>query len=405
MDALSDVLKSVRLEGAVYLNAEFTAPWCIRGECGLPTVRARLAGAEHVAFFHFLTEGSCNVRLVDGSETLDVSAGDLILFPQEGKHLMGSDLHLAPMEADAAAAADSGFQGGVFHMRYGGGGAVTRFVCGYLACSRSVFRPLFEALPRVLPVEDEEVSAQIARLFTRRGVSVRTGVKVVKVAPAKDGVSVEIDAEGTRETLSAAQVLMAVGRAARTKDLGLEALGVATERGLVTVQPTMETSVKGIFAVGDMAGRQMLAHKAMAEGVVAAEAIAGRSPRPVDYGNVPSCTYCRPQVASIGLSEAAAKADGREVSVGRFPFTANGKAVALGETEGFLKVVADKRTGEILGVHIVGPEATELIHEFAVGRTLEATLEEIIHTIHAHPTLSEASLEATLAALGQAIHI
>ena len=213
------------------------------------------------------------------------------------------------------------------------------------------------------------------------------------------------DAEGKRETLSAAQVLMAVGRGARTKGLGLEALGVSMDRGLVTVGPTMETSVKAIFAVGDMAGRQMLAHKAMAEGVVAAETIAGRSPRSVNYGNVPSCTYCRPQVASIGLSEAAAKTDGREVSVGRFPFTANGKAVALGETEGFLKVVADKRTGEILGVHIVGPEATELIHEFAVGRTLEATLEEIVHTIHAHPTLSEAAFEATLAALGHPIHI
>jgi dihydrolipoamide dehydrogenase len=264
---------------------------------------------------------------------------------------------------------------------------------------------VLEALPRVLPVEDEEASAQIARLFTRRGVTLRTGVKVVKVTPGKGSVAVEIDTEGKREAISAAQVLMGVGRAARTKGLGLEALGVAMDRGMVTVGPTMETSVKGIFAVGDMAGRQMLAHKAMAEGVVAAETIAGRSPRPVDYGNVPSCTYCRPQVASIGLSEAAAKADGREVSVGRFPFTANGKAVALGETEGFLKVVADKRTGEILGVHIVGSEATEMIHEFAVGRTLEATLEEIIHTIHAHPTLSEAALEATLAALGQAIHI
>jgi dihydrolipoamide dehydrogenase len=143
----------------------------------------------------------------------------------------------------------------------------------------------------------------------------------------------------------------------------------------------------------------------MAEGVVAAEAIAGREPRPVDYGNVPSCTYCRPQVASIGLTEEKAKAGGRGVSVGRFPFTANGKAVALGEPEGLLKVVADKGTGEILGVHILGAEATELIHEFAVGRTLEATLEEIIHTIHAHPTLSEAALEATLSALGQAIHI
>ncbi len=149
-----------------------------------------------------------------------------------------------------------------------------------------------------------------------------------------------------------------------------------------------------------MAGAPLLAHKAMAEGVVAAEAIAGQHPRPIDYGNVPSCTYCRPQVASIGVSEAKAKENGREVMVGKFPFTASGKAVALGETDGFVKVVADKATGEILGVHIVGPEATEIIHEFAVGRTLEATLEEIMHTIHAHPTLSEAALEATLARAG-----
>jgi dihydrolipoamide dehydrogenase len=264
---------------------------------------------------------------------------------------------------------------------------------------------VLEALPRVLPVEDEEVSALLGRVFSRRGMTVRTGVRVQKVSPGKAGLAVEIEAEGKTERLEAQQVLMAVGRASKTRGLGLETLGVAAERGLVTVGPTMETSVKGIFAVGDMTGRQMLAHKAMAEGVVAAEAIAGRSPRPVDYDNVPSCTYCRPQVASIGLSEAKAKTNGREIAVGRFPFTANGKAVALGETEGFLKVVADKRTGEILGVHIVGPEATEMIHEFAVGRTLEATLEEIIHTIHAHPTLSEAALEATLAALGQAIHI
>jgi len=264
---------------------------------------------------------------------------------------------------------------------------------------------VLEALPRVLPIEDEEVSAQIARLFTRREMAVRTGVKVQSVRPAADGVVVEVEVDGKAETLRADQVLMAVGRAARIAGLGLETLGVAMERGFVKVTPTMETSVKGIYAIGDMAGNQLLAHKAMAEGVVAAEAISGRSPRPVDYGNVPSCTYCRPQVASIGLTEARARANGREVTVGRFPFTANGKAVALGETDGFLKVVADKVTGEILGVHIVGAEATELIHEFAVGRTLEATLEELIHTIHAHPTLSEAALEATLAALGQAIHI
>jgi dihydrolipoyl dehydrogenase len=205
--------------------------------------------------------------------------------------------------------------------------------------------------------------------------------------------------------IEAEQVLMAVGRAARTAGVGLEAVGVQLERGFVKVSPTMETSVQGIFAVGDMAGPPLLAHKAMAEGVIAAEVIAGRPPHPLDYTNVPSCTYCRPQVASIGLSEARAKDSGRELMIGKFPFTASGKAVALGETDGFVKVVADKASGEILGVHIVGPEATEIIHEFAVGRTLEATVEEIMHTVHAHPTLSEAALEATLAALGQAIHI
>ena len=264
---------------------------------------------------------------------------------------------------------------------------------------------VLEALPRVLPIEDEEVSTQVARLFARRGITLRTGVSVKAVTPGADGVAVEMEVEGKAERLRAAQVLVAVGRAARTGSLGLEALGLSMERGFVQVSPTMETSVKGIYAIGDMAGRQLLAHKAMAEGVVAAEAIAGRAPRPVDYDNVPSCTYCRPQVASIGQSEARARQSAREIAVGRFPFTANGKAVAMGEAEGFLKVVADKGSGELLGVHIVGPEATELIHEFAVGRTLEATLEDIVHTIHAHPTLSEAALEATLAALGQAIHL
>ncbi len=260
---------------------------------------------------------------------------------------------------------------------------------------------LLEALPRVVPIEDEDVSKELSRTFTRRGITIKTGVKVAAVKPGGAGAVVDLGGE----KLEVEQVLMAVGRAAKVTGLGLEGVGVQLERGFVKVSPTMETSVKGLYAIGDMAGAPLLAHKAMAEGVVAAEAIAGKSPRPVDYGNVPSCTYCRPQIASIGSTEARAKEAGREVSVGRFPFTANGKAVALGETDGFIKVIADKVTGEILGVHIIGPEATEIIHEFAVGRTLEATLEEIIHTIHAHPTLSEAALEATLAALGQAIHI
>ncbi len=281
-----------------------------------------------------------------------------------------------------------------------GAGAVgVEFADVYAAYGTQV--TILEALPRVVPVEDEEVSALLGRTFSRRGMTLKTSVKVTAVKPGDAGVAVET--EGGR--FEAEQVLMAVGRGAKVKGVGLEALGIQLERGYVKVSPRMETSVKGVYAIGDCAGAPLLAHKAMAEGVVAAETIAGRDPRPVDYTNVPSCTYCRPQIASIGLSEAKARDSGREVSVGKFPFTASGKAVALGDTEGFVKVVADKASGEILGAHIIGPEATEIIHEFAVGRTLEATLEEIVHTIHAHPTLSEAALEATLAALGQAIHI
>jgi dihydrolipoamide dehydrogenase len=281
-----------------------------------------------------------------------------------------------------------------------GAGAVgVEFADVYASYGVSV--TILEALPRIVPIEDEEVSTHLARSLTKRGITLKTGVKVASVTPGSAGVVVETD--GGR--LEADQVLMAVGRAARVEGIGLESLGVTLERGFVKVSPGMETSVKGVYAIGDVAGPPLLAHKAMAEGVVAAETIAGRQAHPVDYGNVPSCTYCRPQVASIGISEAKAKENGREVTVGRFPFTANGKAVALGETEGFVKVVADARTGEIVGVHILGPEATEIIHEFAVGRTLEATLDEMIQTIHAHPTLSEAALEATLGALGHAIHI
>ena len=281
-----------------------------------------------------------------------------------------------------------------------GAGAVgVEFADVYRAYGTEV--TLLEALPRVVPIEDEEVSAQLNRSFSRRGITVKTGVKVSKVAPGGPGVIVETD-DGKIE---AEAVLMAVGRAAKIEGVGLEAAGVQMDRGFVKVNARMETSVKGLYAIGDMAGPPLLAHKAMAEGVMVAELIAGQQPHPIDYGNVPSCTYCRPQIASIGLTQAKAKDAGKELAVGKFPFTASGKAVALGDTEGFVKVVADKSSGEILGVHIIGPEATEMIHEFAVGRTLEATLEEIMHTIHAHPTLSEAALEATLAALGQAIHI
>lgn len=337
----------------------------------------------------------------DGATTLEAKRAVILATGSEPKSLPGVTIDEKRVVSSTGAVTNEGRPGSLIVI--GAGAVGIEFADVYAAYGVAV--TVLEALPRVLPIEDEEVSTQIARLFSRRDITIRTGVKVKSVTPGSEGVSVEVEAEGKIETLKADQVLMAVGRAARTRGLGLEALEVATERGFVTVSATMETSVKGVYSIGDMAGHQLLAHKAMAEGVVAAEAIAGQSPRPVDYGNVPSCTYCHPQVASIGLTEAAARAGGREIAVGKFPFTASGKAVAQGETEGFVKVVADKATGEILGAHIVGPEATELIHEFAVGRTLEATLDEIIHTMHAHPTLSEAAFEATLAALGHPIHI
>jgi dihydrolipoamide dehydrogenase len=337
----------------------------------------------------------------DGTQTLEARRAVILATGSEPRSLPGVTIDEKRIISSTGAVTNENRPGSLVVI--GAGAVGVEFADVYAAYGASV--TVLEALPRVLPVEDEEVSAQIARLFSRRGIAIRTGVRVKSVTPGPSSVAMAVEAEGKTETLETEQVLMAVGRAARTRGLGLEPLSVATEKGFVTVSATMETSVKGLYAIGDMAGHQLLAHKAMAEGVVAAEAIAGQSPRPVDYGNVPSCTYCRPQVASIGVSEAVARGGGREIAVGKFPFTASGKAVALGDTEGFVKVVADKSTGEILGVHIVGPEATELIHEFAVGRTLEATLEEIVHTIHAHPTLSEAALEATLAALGHPIHI
>src|SRR5216683_2829036 len=337
----------------------------------------------------------------DGATTLEAKRAVILATGSEPKSLPGVTIDEKRIVSSTGAVTNEGRPGSLIVI--GAGAVGIEFADVYAAYGVAV--TVLEALPRVLPIEDEEVSAQIARLFSRRGITIRTGVRVKSVTPGPSSVAVAVEAEGKTETIETDQVLMAVGRAARTRGLGLEPLSVATEKGFVTVSSAMETSVKGLYAIGDMAGHQMLAHKAMAEGVVAAETIAGQTPRPVDYGNVPSCTYCRPQVASIGVSEAIARGGGREIAVGKFPFTASGKAVALGDTEGFVKVVADKSTGEILGVHIVGPEATELIHEFAVGRTLEATLEEIVHTIHAHPTLSEAALEATLAAHGHPIHI
>ncbi len=266
---------------------------------------------------------------------------------------------------------------------------------------------LIEAMPRVLPIEDAEASDVIAKSFKKRGINVLAGVKVVKADVAKDGVTLHLEVGGKTQTVQAEKVLMAAGRAVNTEDIGLEKAGIKlTDRGFIQIDPaTLQTSVAGVYAIGDVAGPPMLAHKGTREGIHVAEVIAGHHPKAIDYSNVPSVTYCHPEVASIGLTEEQAKEKGHDYQVGRFPLSANGRARASNETEGFVKVIRDKKYGEILGAHIVSGHASEMIHELVVARTNEYTVEEVDLAIHAHPTLSEAIAEAALDSLGRAVHI
>ena len=264
-----------------------------------------------------------------------------------------------------------------------------------------------EALERILPLEDADVSQFMVRAFKKRGIDVFDSAKLVSADVGDGGVAVSFeDRKGESHTMEVDNVLLAVGRAPNTEDLGLEAAGVETdERGFIKVDEHLRTNVDGIFGVGDCAGRQLLAHKASHEGIVCVEHIAGEGHGTVDYGNVPNCTYCHPEVASVGLTEAQAREGGFDIEVGKFPWVGIGRAVAAGHTDGFIKVIRDKRYSEILGAHIVGPHATELIAEFVIGRHLESTVEEMERAIHPHPTLSEGVSEAALAALGRPIHI
>jgi len=265
---------------------------------------------------------------------------------------------------------------------------------------------VIEALDRVLPNEDEESSATVTRSFKKRGIEVLTGARLEKASVGKQGVKLTVQPkDGKAVTLDVERVLVAVGRAPVVDDIGLETAGVRVERGFIVVDAQMRTNVPGIYAIGDVARPPLLAHKAMHEGVAAAEAIAGDPHAGVDYDNIPSVTYCHPEVASVGLTEAAARARGLDIEVGTFPFSANGRARTAGDTEGFVKIIRDKRYGEVLGAHIVGAHASELIGEFVVGRRLETTVEELDRAMHPHPTLSEAIAEAALATLGRVMHI
>jgi len=265
---------------------------------------------------------------------------------------------------------------------------------------------LIDIAPVILPLEDAEVSAELARAFKKRKIDVVTGASVKDVKIGADSVSLTIDAGGTTRPITVDKVLVATGRQPNIDGMGLEALGVKkTAQGFIQINERMETSVKGIYAIGDVAGPPMLAHKGEREGIVAAEFIAGKHPHLVNYGNIPNATYCHPEVASIGLTEAACKEKKLDYKVGKFPFSANGRARTSGETEGFVKIIRDAKYGEILGAHLIGAHATEMIHELAVARENEFTVEEIELAIHAHPTMSEAIAEAALDSMGRVISL
>jgi len=279
-----------------------------------------------------------------------------------------------------------------------GSGAIgLEFASFYRALGAAV--TVIEALDRILPVEDEEVSVAARKALEKRGIKFRTSAKVTRLAKSKNGVSLQLESGGKAETLEGERAIVAVGIEGNVENLGLENLGVKIDRGHVVTDGHSGTGVKGLYAIGDVAGPPWLAHKASHEAVHCVEHIAGKDPAPLT-APIPGCTYTNPQVASVGLTEAQAKADGRQIKVGRFPFRANGRAIASGETEGFVKTVFDANTGQLLGAHMIGAEVTEMIQGFALAMTLEATEAEIMATVFPHPTMSEAMHEASLDAYG-----
>jgi dihydrolipoamide dehydrogenase len=262
-----------------------------------------------------------------------------------------------------------------------------------------------EVLPQILPVEDAEISAFARKAFEKQGIKIMTGAKVTKLDKKGDSVTATIDdGKGGTQSLTVERMISAVGVVGNIENLGLEKVGVKTDRGAVVVDNLSRTSVPGIYAIGDVAGPPLLAHKAEHEGVVCVEAIKGLHPHPMDKRLIPGCTYCTPQIASVGLTEQAAKEKKLDVRVGRFPFAANGKAIALGEDQGLVKVIFDKKTGQLLGAHMVGAEVTELIQGYVVAMNLETTEEELMHTVFPHPTLSEMMKEAVLDAYGRVLN-
>jgi dihydrolipoamide dehydrogenase len=311
--------------------------------------------------------------------------------PIDGKRIISSTEALLQSERPAS-------------MLIAGAGAIgVEFAYFYNSMGTDV--TIVEMLDRIVPVEDADISKELARSFKKAGIKVLTGATVENVDTSGKTCKVTVKTAKGNESFEVDQVLSAVGVAGNVENLGLEELGIAVEKGAIKVDEFYRTNVEGVYAIGDVAGPPWLAHVASHEGIVCVEKIAGLNPEPVNYKNVPGCTYCQPQIASTGYTEQAAKDAGYEVKVGKFPFTASGKAAAIGHTEGFVKVVFDAKYGEFLGCHIIGYDATELIAEVVTARTLETTYHEVMEAMHPHPTLSEAVMEAVRAAYGQSINI
>jgi dihydrolipoamide dehydrogenase len=262
-----------------------------------------------------------------------------------------------------------------------------------------------EVLPQILPVEDAEIAAFARKQFEKQGIKVIANAKVTRLDKKADSVTATIEEGGKTQTITVDRVIAAVGVVGNVENLGLEKLGVKTERGTIKIDDFCKTNVPGIYAIGDVAGPPMLAHKAEHEGVICVEAIKGLQPHPMVKTMIPGCTYCTPQIASVGLTEQAAKDKKLDIRVGKFPFVGNGKAIALGEDQGMVKVIFDKKTGQLLGAHLVGAEVTELIQGFVIAMNLETTEEELMHTIFPHPTLSETMKEAVLDAYGRVLNM
>ncbi|MGO8922363.1 MAG: dihydrolipoyl dehydrogenase [Xanthobacteraceae bacterium] len=273
-------------------------------------------------------------------------------------------------------------------------------------CTLGAEVTVVEVLPQILPVEDAEIAAFARKSFEKQGIKIFTGAKVTKLDKKSDSVTATVDdGKGGIQTLAFERVISAVGVVGNIENLGLEKLGVKTDRGAIVIDGMCKTNVPGLYAIGDVAGPPLLAHKAEHEGVICVEAIKGLHPHPMDKLLIPGCTYCSPQIASVGLTEQAAKDKKLEIRVGRFPFVGNGKAIALGEDQGLVKVIFDKKTGQLLGAHMVGAEVTELIQGYVIAMNLETTEEELMHTVFPHPTLSEMMKEAVLDAYGRVLNI